>query len=70
MDKDELDKQLIKVLKGEITGTYLIDCEDFTSCRDCPFYRQNNPWKLVCTCLDEDQTLELAVEYLEKKFKK
>lgn len=70
MDKDELDKQLIKVLKGEITNTHQIHCDDFISCRDCPFYSQTNPWKLACVCLDEDQVLELAIEYLEKKFKK
>lgn len=70
MNKDELDKQLIKVLKGEITNTYQIHCDDFISCRDCPFYSKTNPWKLVCSCLDKEQILELAVEYLEKKFKK
>lgn len=70
MDKDELDKLLIKVLKGEITSTYQIPCDDFIGCRDCPFYSRNNPWKLVCSCLDKEQMLEMAVEYLEKKFKK
>ena len=70
MDKDELDKLLIKVLQGEITSTHQIPCDDFISCRDWPFCRRTNPWKLACSCLDKEQMLEMAVEYLEKKFKK
>ena len=70
MDKDELDKLLIKVLKGEITSTHQIPCDDFISCKDCPFCSRTNPWKLACSCLDKEQMLEMAVEYLENKFKK
>lgn len=66
MDKDELDKLLIKVLKGEITSTHQIPCDDFISCKDCPFSYDSklNEKHVGCTCLSQEEINDIARRFL------